>query len=295
MSIKIEKKIKYITALLFLIFADVYSLSKAPTTPLFTESSKPVIQFEFYDVENRQIIYDTVPVLVGTRDKGILSIQPYLSKNVVTGFTDLQFWLSHYPVFNTPGCADTVDAQYVSISTVKRSIRFPLIFKQFVSATGTNKIVSGQISDAQEKAYVQLFPEDIEKLQLLILDTERTPILPWEPQNASQKLAELRGNRIEMVSSSRQIQELKNYNIEMSNKIANSGYSSNKNTSVFVAPSPYEVLAENDSIIMKQRSAVITLHGSKGKKRWSLTSDKLWMLLDIIDLYQQMNGMDPAN
>jgi len=245
----------------------------------------PLIQFEFYDRENHNIIYDSIPMIAKSSNNGTLSIQPSISLDSMSGESKLQFWLSYFPVFDILGKPKLIEPNYLTITSLKRSIKFPILFKQFTPPiTGVAK--AGTISDAQETGYIYVFPEDVHKLKLLILDTIDSPINNWDPQMAEQRFNTLENNKIIYTPSIYKQKQLHSYR-ENQHKLSFGRYG---DSNIIIRPIVYKGTPHDSPLLIQQKKITFTLYGNNKTVSWNVTPDIFWILFESIEYYENINS-----
>lgn len=275
---------KYLLFFVLFINTSIYSMSTSPktTAPLPTQLA-PLIQFEFYDRDNNSIIYDSIPLLFGESNQGLLSIQPSISRNTITGEGKFQLWIAHFPIYGTLGEPKLIAPNYLVISTLRRNIKLPIMFKQFIPPT-EGPPIPGQILDAQETGYIYLFSDDVKNLKLLFLDTDTAPIDVWDPQKSEDRLTILEENKITYTPSIYKQRNLDNYRILQTR--AQLGRYKKANT--FVEPIIYQGTPADSPLLLQQKSIQFTLYGDNGKISWNIPPSTFWVLFEAIEFYEQI-------
>ncbi|MGL4388497.1 MAG: hypothetical protein ACRCTJ_03790 [Brevinema sp.] len=251
----------------------LYAFSKKPESRPVV-APEPFIQHEYYDRKNKLIHYDLVPFYIEKYPHMAISIQPSISRSTISGQTDLHLWISYTTKEdNEDSIIFTPD--FLTIDTLGREMRLPLIYKQ------TNSTTNNDSKNYTFNSYVYLFTEDIDKLLGVLMDGKKPPIEFWEPDRAEERRNALLASGELYQSSAKKIANIALYQQEKIDFVA-------KNTRTFGAASaefydvPYKTIAPKSSVLIQQKQMTLSLANKDHEVSWEVAGDALWMVLEAI-------------
>ncbi|MGL5721366.1 MAG: hypothetical protein ACRCY4_03075 [Brevinema sp.] len=212
--------------------------------------------------------------------KGQISLQPFITLNVITGQSDFHMWVGYRPPYGASGSAPIIKPKYLSILSAKHNLTLPLFYYNVSFPTSDAVLRPGVPSAVQESAYTVLSPEQLSRLMSIAYEgADDQAIEAWEPTATANRLRRQsqRARKEEELPSKRSIEEFVAFQRQQGE---NASYR-NLNWGVFSPPLP---------VMSDQLALSIVLTGDDAVIDMDIPQSQLTPILEMVDLFYAISN-----